>query len=318
MGTIRLNKKPALLTWFRTRGLYSSETEKLNSRFSQLLQKEYNNNKREDKNGGLEKELFYKWLVGFTDGDGCFNVYTNIKNQRILLTFKISQKANNIQVLHYIKNQLGVGSITQDKKGMAHFLIRDKNTLEKIIIPIFNKYSLLTSKADTEYLQFRQSLNLWNTDMPQKDKINNINKLKSQSICLHYVPSSWILQKNPITKPWLIGFIEAEGSFYLVLKSQNRLAHGFGITQKKDEIVLQGIKKILKIEANVKWNKKGFYSVDSTNSKSLKWIKDYFLDTMKGRKSLEYRIWARSFRDKGKFKKLSKIKKIIEKIRNSS
>lgn len=296
----------------KTLNLYSSETEKKNSRFSPLLQKNILNSKWENKSGELEKEWFYQWLVGFTDGDGCFNVYTNIKNQRILLTFKISQKANNIQVLHYIKSQLGVGSVTQDKRGMAHFLIRDKISLEKIIY-VFQTYGLLTSK-EYDYFIFKRSLSIWNSNLSQKDKINAINKLKYQSICSSYIPSSWILKKNPITKAWLIGFIEAEGSFYIVLKSQNRLVHGFGITQKKDKLVLQSIKKLLKIEANVKWNNT-FYSLDSTNSNSLKWIKDYFFNTMKGRKSLEYKIWARSFRDKGKFKKLLKIRKLIQNIR---
>jgi len=30
-----------------------------------------------------------------------------------------------------------------------------------------------------------------------------------------------------MSKSWLIGFIEAEGSFYLVQKDKSRLVHGF-------------------------------------------------------------------------------------------
>jgi len=41
---------------------------------------------------------------------------------------------------------LGVGSIIIDNKGMANFLVRKKNDIEKIIIPIFKTYNLLTSK----------------------------------------------------------------------------------------------------------------------------------------------------------------------------
>lgn len=37
-----------------------------------------------------------------------------------------------------------------------------------------------------------------------------------------------------ITKHWLIGFMEAEGSFYITRKGENRYVHGMGITQKKD------------------------------------------------------------------------------------
>ena len=41
-----------------------------------------------------------------------------------------------------------------------------------------------------------------------------------------------------MTKPWLVGFIEAEGSFYLVSKTPTRIVHGFGLTPKLDSVVL--------------------------------------------------------------------------------
>jgi len=41
-----------------------------------------------------------------------------------------------------------------------------------------------------------------------------------------------------ISKSWLVGFVEAEGSFYLVTKDTNIIVHGFGITQKLDKVVL--------------------------------------------------------------------------------
>lgn len=291
MGTIRLNKSRS----------YSSETEIL-SRFSN----------EENKRGKLEKSWFYQWLVGFTDGDGCFNIYTNLNSKKISFTFKISQKSNNIQVLHYIKKELGVGSIRTDKTNMAHFLIRDKKSLQ-LIISIFDQYPPLTSK-EYDYILFKRALDLSNNNnFSQEEKINMINNFSP--ISTDYISSNWKLNKNPITLPWLVGFIEAEGSFYLTLKSENRLVHGFGITQKRDKIVLLGIQEIFKIRANVRYNSKGFWSLDTTNYLSLKYIKDYFFNTMKSRKSLEFRIWARSFRDRGKYEKLLRIKRIIAKIR---
>ena len=51
-----------------------------------------------------------------------------------------------------------------------------------------------------------------------------------------------------MSKEWLIGFTEAEGSFYLTKKGPNRIIHCFEITQKKDEIVLIAISLILEIK----------------------------------------------------------------------
>ena len=113
--------------------------------------------------------------MGFTDGDGCFNVYINKINKKINFTFKLSQKNNNIQVLHYMKKSLGVGVVREDKRGMAHFLIRDKVILKNIIIPLFDKNFLLTSK-EYNYQQFKRCIEISDsTTLTQEQKINRIN-----------------------------------------------------------------------------------------------------------------------------------------------
>jgi hypothetical protein len=65
------------------------------------------------------------------------------------------------------------------------------------------------------------------------------------------------------------------------------LVHAFEITQKLDVIVLQSIGHILGITV-VKKNT--YKSVVSTNSRTIENIIDYYRNTMKGMKALEYRI----------------------------
>jgi hypothetical protein len=120
-----------------------------------------------------------------------------------------------------------------------------------------------------------------------------------------------------MTKPWIVGFVEAEGSFYLVSKEQTKIVHGFGLTQKLDKIVLDSIKYILHIPTTVKYKSKhNYYILDTTNLRAIENIIKYFHNTMKGMKSVEYRIWARSFnKNKGDFIKLFKIREIIRKLK---
>jgi hypothetical protein len=113
----------------------------------------------------------------------------------------------------------------------------------------------------------------------------------------------------------LIGFTEVEGSFYLVTKSSTRIVHAFEITQKLDKIVLQGISKILGISIP-KYKKAGYFTIVTTNSRAIENIIKYYSNTMKGMKSFEYRVWARSYvKHKGNFYALSKIRDNIRLFR---
>jgi hypothetical protein len=142
-----------------------------------------------------------------------------------------------------------------------------------------------------------------------------------------YISPAWDKIKLPlvnaneahkvVSKPWLIGFVEAEGSFYLVSKDANRIVHGFGISQKLDKVVLEAIKHILHISTQVLYKEKyNYYLLDTTNSRGIKNVSGYFLNTMKGMKSVEYRIWSRSFNNhKGDYAELYKVKNILQKLR---
>ena len=272
----------------------------------------------------LNKNWFEQWLVGVTDGDGNFSI--NYSNGKWGLSYKIAQSRYNLRLLYYIKNQLKVGSISKDNT-MGQLFIRDRKHIENIIIPIFDKYPLLTSKH-FDYIRFKKALFILNNNSINKeDKYNKLMELKNAKKSDNYSSPVWNNISLPIrntntvqnimSKPWIVGFVETEGSFYLVSKDSKRIVHGFGLTQKLDNIVLESIRLLLHISTSVKYKEKhNYYSLDTTNSRAIENIIVYFKDTMKGVKSLEYKIWSRSYvKNKGNFEKLSKIRDLIRKIR---
>jgi len=245
------------------------------------------------------KDIFHQWLVGFTDGDGTFSIAR--QNNNWSLIFQIGQSNYNLRVLHFIKKQLGVGNIIVDKNNkFAQFRIRDRSVLELIIFPIFDKYPLLTNKY-FNYIKFKKAhAILSDKSLTKSEKDILILNLIKTSPPLDYISPAWSIINNIvsnyenaskiISKSWLVGFTEAEGSFYLVNKSKNRIVHAFEITQKLDKIVLIGIKHILHISTNVKFKKAGYYTIVTTNSRAIENIIQYYKNTMKGMKSVEYRI----------------------------
>jgi len=271
-----------------------------------------------------DKEWFEQWLVGVTDGGGSFSIVS--QNNKWSLAFKIAQPRYNLRLLFYIKKELKVGSVTKDgTKGL--FFIRDRKMLNGIIFPIFDKYPLLTSKM-FNYKKFKEAyVILDNNSLSKDEKDKKLFILKDEQVPINYISPPWITTNLPLTsvndvknimsKPWLVGFIEAESSFYLVKKDSNIIVHGFGLTQKLDSVVLEAIGLLLHIATKVRFESKhNYYNLDTTNSRAIENIIEYFINTMKGMKSLEYRIWARSYvKHKGNLVKLTKPRDLIIKLR---
>jgi hypothetical protein len=137
-------------------------------------------------------EWFLQWLVGMTDGDGSFSILR--QGDKWNLTFKISQSSYNLRVLYFIKKQLGVGKVSiESNRHMASFIIRDRRTLGSVIIPIFNKYSLLTSKY-FNFDKFKQAyFILENPALSKLERNKLLEALKCTSPYGSYGPSNLTL-----------------------------------------------------------------------------------------------------------------------------
>nr|YP_006280971.1 putative LAGLIDADG homing endonuclease [Helicosporidium sp. ex Simulium jonesi]ACT36198.1 putative LAGLIDADG homing endonuclease [Helicosporidium sp. ex Simulium jonesi] len=231
---------------------------------------------------------------------------------------------------------------------MANYRIRNINQLKEILIPIFDKHLLLTSKYYSFY-KFKKCLNILDyTLLTNEEKNHLIENILIITKDINYISPFWLETKKDlinksfeeitqiitnindiksiIPKPWVIGFIEAEGSFFITKKDENRLVHCFGISQKLDPIVLLSLKYLFHIPTKVKYKyKHNYYLLETSNSRSIENIIKYFLGphnthtNMKGSKGLEFRIWARTyFKHKGNYEKLLKTKELINRIRNKN
>ena len=266
---------------------------------------------------------FEKWLIGFTDGDGSFVIYKT-KNT-YSLAFKISQHKYNKRILYYMKKNIGVGNVSEEKKtNMAQYSVYSREKLKKYIIPIFDKYPLLTRKY-FNYKKFKEVFNiLENIDLSFKEKKELIEKIIILKPDINYINPIWskLINKDDIkeiiNKEWLIGFIEAEGSFF-ISKNILNYTYNFSLCQQNDIYLLNAIKRILKIEAHVYYSERDkCYYLQTKNKKSLKYIIYFVNGYLKGVKSLEFKLWKRAFSNKYNNKKLEKIQLIMRKLRKKN
>ena len=73
----------------------------------------------------INKKKFLEWFIGFTEGDGYFIV------SKDKVYFDITQNLQDIQVLYYIKKELGFGKviIISEHRNVGVFYVSSKDNL---------------------------------------------------------------------------------------------------------------------------------------------------------------------------------------------
>ena len=98
---------------------------------------------------------FESYFVGLIEGDGCFSITK--KGKYLTYELNLEMSIRDIQLLYKIKKILGIGVIKERKSSTRNtviYSIRNKKHLKEIILPIFDKYPMLTYKEHT-YRWFR-------------------------------------------------------------------------------------------------------------------------------------------------------------------
>lgn len=161
----------------------------------------------------LPTQHFLEWLIGFTEGDGSFVVST-----RGDLMFVITQSTADSQVLQYIRNVLGFGSVTVQSlaNNTSRFVVQDQASLSLICL-LFNG-NLVFPMEQTKFLDF----------------LNAFNALikRGRSVLLPIAPIL-ITVMPTLQQAWLQGFTDSEGCFTVsLLGNSNAFRFRFILSQK--------------------------------------------------------------------------------------
>lgn len=165
-------------------------------------------------------QAFIEWFVGFADGEGCFQII--LKGNHVCFSFSIELHKDDRAVLDRLAKVLGVGTVyVNSKRNTVTFTVRKFNDILTVIIPIFQRFPLQTKKY-LDYLCFVEAViivhsnKLNNTRLSSLD-LEKILKLKqsmnSMRTSISEEELKLLTEKVSITKWWLVGFIEGEGTF---------------------------------------------------------------------------------------------------------
>ena len=135
-----------------------------------------------------QERLDEKWIVGFTDGEGCFHISINkipkmSLGWQVLPEFRIVQHEKDELLLHKIKNYFGFGEVRINRKDFhgirKEFKVRGIDNLNKIV-KFFNENELMTQKRK-DFKIFSEVIDSMNKkEHLTKEGLDKIAKMISQ------------------------------------------------------------------------------------------------------------------------------------------
>lgn len=146
-----------------------------------------------DLSGRREKpsSLSSDYIVGLTDGEGCFYVETRApdgayKSNRVEMHFFIKLREDELPLLNKVQEFFECGGVYYQKEYRVNqrccyrFGVTSQEDLHTKILPFFDKYPLQSQKLKN-YLLFRQiALMVKNKEHKSSEGFVRIRQLKSQ------------------------------------------------------------------------------------------------------------------------------------------
>lgn len=277
--------------------------------------------------------FIYPYLVGLYEGDGWFSV--SKKGKYIMYEFGLEVSIRDIQLIYKIKKLLGVGTVYIRNKSKSSenldiestllsknirnnviFRIRNKSHLKNIILPIFDKYPMITNKQ-YDYIRFKSTLLsniIYSNELLPYIRPHSFSPPQPEMGCYGSKLSIYALNSqdgkssNKIERilnisyfpAWLVGFIEAESSFsiYKPTDSLSSVA-SFEISQTNEEDLILAIRKFLGLSPNVWVDKTNNYRLKVSSIRAIENVIKFMSRApikLQGYKKLQYIIWLKNMR----------------------
>lgn len=196
----------------------------------------------------MKKFLPIDWMVGFIDGDGYFGL-EKMKRKRqgkteIFYRPILAISQNNIQILYKIKSRIGCGTVSPKgkKKDQFHYRIRSAEHMKNFFFSLIPGNRFQTNKK-LQYELLKKAVFFLTTQYNPQNKNHNLF-LEQIDNDLRIAKNCCFLNSYLISSDWLIGFLEAEGTFYFDMASTQPTRFLIKITQKNKPL-LEKIQKTL-------------------------------------------------------------------------
>jgi len=164
----------------------------------------------------MTRDQFGKWLSGFIDGEGNFQVWVE-RGRYLRVAFRLHLHIDDVAVLYKIQAYLGVGTVTMNTaNSTCTFRITNVSDIVSVLLPFLAAYPLQTVKQ-YDCHDFRAMVLLL---VSRATMVLTPPQLADALVVIRGMNSGRINYPVPVLPAvidpfWLLGFIEGEGTFGL-------------------------------------------------------------------------------------------------------
>ena len=181
----------------------------------------------------LSRQQLDAFTVGLIDGDGSLQVnHWRSKILQFRLVVKLSDKPLNNEMLCLLASTYG-GAVKRgkdNKTSYVQWIINDKKTFLRTIVPLLNTFPPLTTRMQLQFHFFKKFLLNPEVDLYFKERGLKYNGRESITPLFTTIPTYF--------GDWLAGFIESEGSF----SNRTNGLSTISIAQNHDRYLIEAIR----------------------------------------------------------------------------
>jgi hypothetical protein len=261
--------------------------------------------------------LHPNWITGFVDAEGCFTIkFGQSKSCKtgwfVQAIFQLNVHVRDKNLLLKIKSFFNeIGTIRIDSKNnKVCYRIHKINDINKIIIPHFENYPLITNKQ-SDFVLWKDIVKLINKD---KDKYKNgiteiinirasLNKGISDNLSIYFTNITKVKRSRvniPITidYDWFAGFFSGDGCFYIEITKSKTSIINYTVRLRaligqhsRDELLIDALANILGYGTIYRNLNRNFSTFTVSNFKDIynKLIPMFSEDKIEGIKSLDFK-----------------------------
>lgn len=242
---------------------------------------------------------FLSFLVGVIDGDGYIQCKKRSKGY-IEFNLVITFQNRDLATFEYILSKLHFGVIARINRTLSKLVIYNFE-LKYVLVPLLLKHGLffLTENRINQY-----NLLLYTLD----------NNVKNWELFPDEIPNySPIILDKPLNilrnvwyyNDWLVGFVVAEGSFFV----QANKEISFSVSQKSNKILMESIHLLFKPNRAIYYSKDNDVSLVRMSSvKDIQKVVNFFSFEdnypLVGFKKDSYEIWLKALKESSRYKDL--------------